>query len=338
MKTWVNFKELRARLSFEKVLERYGVEVKRKGKQHHGYCPLPNHNGKKNSPSFSANLTKGIFQCFGCGAKGNTLDFAVLMEKLDPGNGDDVRSIALKFQKEFNLAEPKPEKPEKLKSEPELLPQEPTKQVIVNAPLDFELKRLDPNHPYLEKRGFDKETIARFGLGFASKGMLAGRIAIPIHNPQGTLVGYAGRIVDDRAISEEHPRYKFPPPRERDGKVYEFQKLKLLYNAHRIRKPVENLIVVEGFSSVWWLTQMGFPNSVALMGWVSSEEQTRIITDLVSPTGRVWLMSDGDESGKRCGEQFLTRIAPHRFVRWVTLDEGKQPTDYSAQFFREALK
>ena len=338
MKTWVNFKELRARLSFEEVLKKYGVEVKRKGKQHHGYCPLPGHVGKRNSPSFSANLERGIFQCFGCGAKGNILDFAVLMEKLDPANGDDVRSVALKFQKEFNLAEQKPKKPEKQKSEPELLPQESTKQVIVNAPLDFELKRLDPDHPYLEKRGFDKETIARFGLGFASKGMLAGRIAIPIHNPQGTLVGYAGRIVDDRAISEEHPRYKFPPPRERDGKVYEFQKLKLLYNAHRIRKPLENLIVVEGFSSVWWLTQMGFPNSVALMGWVSSDEQTRIITDLVSPTGRVWLMSDGDEPGRRCAEQFLTRISPRRFVRWVTLDEGKQPTDYPAQFFREALK
>lgn len=83
-KNWIDFKALRARLDFAAVLEHYGVEVKRKGNQHHGFCPLPNHNGKKNSPSFSANLEKGIFQCFGCGAKGNILDFALFMEKADP--------------------------------------------------------------------------------------------------------------------------------------------------------------------------------------------------------------------------------------------------------------
>jgi DNA primase len=44
------------------------------------FCPQPNHQGKKNSPSFPANLEKGIFQCFGCGAKGNVLEFAAMME------------------------------------------------------------------------------------------------------------------------------------------------------------------------------------------------------------------------------------------------------------------
>ena len=61
MKDWINFKELRAKLSFEAVLQHYGVTIKAKGHQHHGYCPLPDHGGKKNSPSFSANLERGIF-------------------------------------------------------------------------------------------------------------------------------------------------------------------------------------------------------------------------------------------------------------------------------------
>ena len=64
MNTWIDFKTLRSKLDFEQVLRHYGVEVKRKGEQHHGFCPLPNHQGKKNSPSFSANLERGIFQCF----------------------------------------------------------------------------------------------------------------------------------------------------------------------------------------------------------------------------------------------------------------------------------
>jgi hypothetical protein len=40
-RVWINFKELRARLKFEEVLQLYGVEVKRKGEQHQGFCPTP---------------------------------------------------------------------------------------------------------------------------------------------------------------------------------------------------------------------------------------------------------------------------------------------------------
>ena len=59
MKTnWIDFKALRAKLDFAAVLEHYGVTIKRAGKQYHGFCPLPNHNGKRNSPSFSANVTE----------------------------------------------------------------------------------------------------------------------------------------------------------------------------------------------------------------------------------------------------------------------------------------
>jgi len=70
---WVNFKELRAKLRFSDVLESYDVHLKVKGDRATGFCPLPHHprrEGKRHSPSFSANLARGIFQCFGCGAKG----------------------------------------------------------------------------------------------------------------------------------------------------------------------------------------------------------------------------------------------------------------------------
>jgi DNA primase len=339
MGTWIDFKTLRAELRFEAVLRHYGVEVKRKGDQHHGFCPLPNHQGQKNSPSFSAHLGKGIFQCFGCGAKGNIIDFAVLMEKLDPESGADVRRAALILQERFSVRTPgKPKK--HVAEQPELRKPEavqPAGKVVVNAPLDFELKRLDPDHPYLDTRGFSKETIVRFGLGYCAKGLLAGRIAIPLHSPDGKLLGYAGRVVDNSKINDDNPRYKFPPKREREGVTYEFHKLLMLYNSHRLKAPVESLAIVEGFASVWWLTQMGCPNAVALMGWTMSLEQARIVTDLVPTSGRVFVITDGDESGDRCAQSVFEQIAPFRFLKWLKLDEGKQPTDYPGGWLRTQL-
>src|SRR5580700_7559 len=142
-KNWIDFKALRTQLDFAKVLEHYRVEVRRKGNQHHGYCPLPDHNGKKNSPSFSAQLEKGIFQCFGCGAKGNILDFAAMMEKADPKDGAALHKVAAELQKRFcpELTDA-PQAKAAEKKQPEAKPKD-ERPVVVNAPLDFELKGLN---------------------------------------------------------------------------------------------------------------------------------------------------------------------------------------------------
>jgi hypothetical protein len=51
---WVNYKTLRAELSFIEILHHYRVELKERGKQWQGFCPLPTHEGKRRqSSSFS---------------------------------------------------------------------------------------------------------------------------------------------------------------------------------------------------------------------------------------------------------------------------------------------
>jgi DNA primase len=286
------------------------------------FCPLPNHKGNRNSPSFSANVKRGVWQCFGCGEGGNLLDFAVLMEHGDPKNGEDVRRVA-SLLKERLLGGSKVVEKEKGEGDNE------DRNVVVNAPLDFELKGLQPNHPYLLDRRFTSETIAYFGLGYCSRGLLANRIAIPVHNERGELVGYAGRVIADEAITEENPKYKFPGRRRRKDATHEFRKSLFLYNAHRIAGPVEDVVVVEGFAGVWWLSQAGIANVVATMGASCSEEQASAIVSLVSPSGRIWVFSDADAAGNRCAESILVQVAPHRFIRWVRLDNGKQPTGFS---------
>jgi len=336
MKTWIDFKALRAKLDFERVLQHYGVEVKRKGKQHHGFCPLPNHQGKKNSPSFSANLERGIFQCFGCGAKGNVLEFAAMMEKADPKDGAALHKVAGELQKQFcpELGDASPETQKNPAKKPEKTGPENNLPVVINAPLDFELKGLDTEHMYLKGRGFTPETIKHFGLGFCSRGLLKDRVAIPLHDMTGALIGYAGRVVDDSKITEDSPRYRFPGTRERDRKLFEFRKTLFLYNGFRFREPVDDLIVVESFTSVWWLSQNGLPNVVATMGADCSEKQAELVVSLVKPSGHAWMLTDGDPAGDRHARSHFAKVSLRRFVRWVKMDEGKQPTDLSAEQLR----
>jgi CHC2 zinc finger len=170
---WIDFAELREKVDFGALLKHFGVELKiRKGDQHQGFCPLPNHHGKRKSPSFSANLHRRIFHCFGCGARGNCIDFVACMQGLNPDQPGDVRKAALYIQEHFlgglphaNPATSAIPKASATTVAPETIAKSKLElPVVINAPLDFELKGLDLNHPYLQGRGFSPETIVHFGL------------------------------------------------------------------------------------------------------------------------------------------------------------------------------
>ncbi len=324
---WINFKDLRSHLTFEKVLHFYGVAgVTMKGKQLVGRCPLPTHNPDKKSPTFSAHPEKGIFQCFSCGGKGNLLDFCVLMDGGNPERGLDVRKTALKLHKEFVRSGSLHEAP-KANGKPEA----PARKPIYNEPLLIRLKDLNPEHPYLRERKFERATLDQFGVGYCSHGMFAHRIAIPLHDQKGQLIGYAGRTVADA-----EPKYLFPGPRERDGELHEFKKTFFIYNGHRIANPVDDLIIVEGFPSVWWLTQHGLPNCVAIMGDFCSAEQLELIIGAINPHGRAWIMTDGDKAGIKCGCDLAGMLARSRLCR-VVIETGAQPTDFTGEKLRALL-
>jgi DNA primase len=149
--------------------------------------------------------------------------------------------------------------------------------------------------------------------------------------------------VDDSIINEDNPRYRLPGERERDGKIFEFRKTLFLYNGFRVKTPVDDLIVVEGFTSVWWLTQNGLPHVVGTMGADCSERQAELIVSLMKPDGRVWLMPDGNqtgnrnEAGKRCAQSLLMQVSAYRFVRWVKLTDDTQPTDLSVEQLKRSF-
>jgi DNA primase len=351
MRYWIDFRKLREELSFEKLLEQYAVKLHRKGEQATGPCPLPLHTGERKTDSFSANLPKGIFQCFSCGAKGNLLDFAVLMEKRNPKSGQDLRQTAIELSKRYQLQHVGSEqktrqtvkasngagKPQGTTPSEKPAPTENEKDPIINAPLPFELRDLDEKHPYLHDRGLTPETIRLFGLGFCKKGRLAGRIAIPIHDEGRHLIAYAGRLVDESAISPEIPKYLFPGTREDRGERFEFRKSLVVYNAHRLKPKTIHLVVVEGFASVWWLTQNGFPDCVGLMGSSLSPEQAKIIHNIVGDHGHITVLTDGDVPGMRCCDEIRAKLGRSISIHRPKLPIGAQPTDFTGDELRSLI-
>jgi hypothetical protein len=141
MAEWINFRELRSKLKFRDVLEKYHVplHLRAGGKQAIAQCPLPMHGDNRTKQSFSANLEKGIFQCFSCGAKGNVLEFACLMENRNPSKGEDLRRVALGLAKDFQIPTARPPMADSDQRPSSKAARPKSNQVVVNAPLDFEL-------------------------------------------------------------------------------------------------------------------------------------------------------------------------------------------------------
>jgi DNA primase len=188
-----------------------------------------------------------------------------------------------------------------------------------NRPLGFQLTRVR-YHEYLARRGITEETARKFGVGFfpgKSIWLANHRIVIPIHNPRRELVAYAGRT-----LRGAEPKYLVPKG---------FRKSLELFNLHRVKG--EEVILVEGFFSVMWLHQLGYP-AVGLMGSSLSEAQRKLLERFQ----RVVIMLDGDEAGRAAARKIAAMLITSRFVRVVKLLDGTQPDTLSAEEVQKILE
>ena len=313
---FVDFKAIKTAITMEQLLGHYHIldQFKRTGESLNGPCPI--HKGS-NPTQFRVSTTKNIWNCFSdCEHGGNTLDFIAKMEKCS------IHAGALKAIEWFNLdpeamaasddkaetTEPKASAPApKPAARPVASPKAAPESNVPNAPLKFRLDKLERTHPYLtEQRGLTPETIVDFGIGFCSKGMMADRIAIPIHNAKGEVVAYAGRFVGEPG--EDTPKYKLPPG---------FRKSQELFNLDRAAKePADQpLIVVEGFFDAMKLHQHGCRKVVALMGSTLSTAQEELIRQQTDNQSHVIVMLDENDAGKAGREDIACRLSKFCFVR-----------------------
>jgi len=320
---FVDFNSVKRSVSIVQILQHYSLtdKLSQKGDSFSGPCPI--HNGD-NPTQFRVSISTNCWNCFGkCKRGGNILDFVSLKECVS------IREAGLLIQKWFGIESPRfvgkgdeqsPAPKQKTgapaKREPE------TDGKTANSPLTFSLQHLDRTHSYLAERGLTEETITAFGLGFCKKGLLEGRIAIPIHNVAGELVAYAGRWPGQPP--ENTPKYKLPAG---------FRKSLELFNIHRAIKeaPGHPLVIVEGFFDVLKLWQHGIPRVMALMGSSLSPAQEELIRKHITSQSRVIVMLDEDDAGRAARETIAQRLAPFVFVKvHVFAEPGRQPEDLTA--------
>jgi DNA primase len=309
---FVDFKAVKAAITMEQVLTHYGLmdKFKRGTDSLNGPCPI--HKGS-NPTQFRVSISKNIWNCFSeCKHGGNVLDFICKMENVS------IHAAALNAIEWFNLD------PEAMatdrgdageEQEPDPAPKPATRTVtspvpenaVPNAPLKFRLDKLEREHPYLtQERGLSLETIIDFGVGFCSKGMMADRIAIPIHNVKGEVVAYAGRFIG--APPEGAPKYKLPPG---------FRKSQEVFNLDRAFKepPDKPLLIVEGFFDCMKIHDHGHKKVVALMGSSMSSAQEELIRRHTNANSRIIVMLDENEAGQAGREDIVVRLSKYCFVR-----------------------
>ncbi len=314
---------VRDRSPIDEVVGEY-VQLKNAGGgQKKGLCPF--HDEK--TPSFHVTPSKGFFHCFGCQSGGDVIAFVMKIDHLTFTEVVEKLAERIGYQLSYEAG-----------SAGSAPTGKRSRLVAANAAAarfyQEQLKSPEAllGRDFLEKRGFDGESLRSFGVGFAPKEWdaltkalrsegftieeltLAGlikegqrgpidrfryRLVWPIHDITGDVVGFGARKL---ASDEEDngPKYLNTP----ETPIY--KKSQLLYGLDRAKKEIaksRQVVVVEGYTDVMAAHLSGVTTAVATCGTAFGDDHIRILRRLLmdddSFRGEVIFTFDGDAAGQK---------------------------------------
>ena len=362
--------EIKGRIDVVDFISRY-VPLQRAGRSYKACCPFH----QERTPSFVVFPETGTWRCFGACSTGGDI-FSFLMQKENMDFREALQALAQETGVQL------PEETGKGESRERDLLYELNEQ----AALFFrnQLHRSQEGQlarDYLQRRGINAQIAGQFLLGFAPDSWDAlrdhlteagysldalhradlvkhnaerdsyydsfrNRLIVPIHDRQGRVIGFGGRVLDDSL-----PKYL------NTAETPLFHKSSVVYGldrGYRAIRQAESVVIVEGYMDVIAAHQFGFENVVACLGTALTEEQLR---QLHRYTDNFILALDADTAGQQAtlrglnqARQALKRKAKpvltvtgrrqveqhleHRLsadLRITTLPEGRDPDDIIRQ-------
>lgn len=331
--------EIRNSVNIVDVVKDY-VPLTSKGKNFFGVCPFH----EDHAPSMSVSSDKQIYRCFSCGAAGNVFTFVQNYE-----NVSFLEAVAIVARKAGINFEYTAEKKDNINKNLVVY-----YNILKDASKYFQnyLNTKDGEEAlkYLKSRNFSNDIIKEFEFGLSPKNNMLysflnkkeykdadiektslislekythdvfnDRIMIPIHDLEGNVLGFTGRIYKD----SNNPKYI----NSKESEI--FKKGKILFNFHRAKNHVRNaheLIIVEGNMDALKMYASGFKNVIALMGTALTSDQVDAIKKLRC---KVILMMDNDSAGKLGMYQNGNILVKSGIVPEIVLLSGaKDPDEY----------
>lgn len=348
--------ELRARITLSDVVGKR-VRLTRAGREFKGCCPF--HNEK--TPSFYVNDDKQFFHCFGCGAHGSVIDFAMRHDNLSFPEAVETLAAIVGLQ----VPKSAPQDIEKARREKSLytLMDEAAKWMEAQLRIPSNKVPFD----YIRDRGVPDEVISSFRIGYAPADMQAmrkhllaqgytdeqmteaglikisdkgrepyaffrERVMFPVPDRRGRIVAFGGRVLPDHLRAPDRGDFK-PPKYINSTDTPLFHKGKMLYGEPHARMAASEgqpIIVVEGYLDVIGCFRAGYRGAVAPLGTALTEDQILVLWKMIPSDSKVpYLCFDGDNAGRRAAsracERILPLLKPDHSAKIAFLPDGEDP-------------
>ena len=337
------------------------LELRSRGTTLFARCPF---HGEKTG-SFSVNRNMQIFHCFGCGESGDVIGFVQKYESCS-------FMVALEIlAKRANLKMPETAAQRQDKEFAEKKKKRDVYLDICRETARFYYRNYYSSNgeiarKYLEGRGFDADTVKKFGIGYSpdryslvkylegkgynmqdclkagvvqqsqSSGIvdaLSGRLIIPIFNMQGKVIAFGGRGLDERTIA--FGKYKNTSETPLFVKNQQLFALNIA-KEQKQQTALPNLVVVEGYMDVIAMYQAGFARAVASMGTSLTENQAKLLSRL---TDTVYICYDGDAAGQKATVRGMDILdAAGLEVRVMSVPENLDPDEYIKKYGKDEFE
>lgn len=354
--------KIKDRLSIVEVISPY-LKIEKAGKNYKAKCPF--HNEK--TPSFSISPERGIYYCFGCGAKGDIFSFVehfegtnfigalkILAEKAGleiphyQNKNKDKTEIFYDIMEEATVLYQKTLTNQK-EVRSYLSGRGLNDDMIESFRIGYAPESWNFIFDYLIKKGYQKEDIEKVGLIKAKENRFydrfRGRIMFPICDTSGRVIAFSGRIFE-----------LFPPVglvgstsrTGGSGSIVQakylnspetplFNKSNVLFGLDKAKSSIRTRdysIIVEGQLDLILSHQIGFSNTVAVLGTAFNDsgdnDQIKINNfGLIRRLSpNIIFAYDSDEAGIRAVNRSVSiALSLDMQVKVAVLPKSKDPAD-----------